>query len=136
LRQAARRAATANRASAARGHQCDSADRQRLAAHADRRRRAQRAAVGREHPDRGDDPAAQRDPFLDPFGFFGGGAREYTSQSLGSGFVWSSDGIIVTNNHVVEGASRITVNVNGGRQISAKLLGVDPDSDLAVLARR
>jgi serine protease Do len=73
------------------------------------------------------------DPFLDPFGFFGGGAREYTSQSLGSGFVWSSDGIIVTNNHVVEGASRITVNVNGGRQISAKLLGVDPDSDLAVL---
>jgi serine protease Do len=73
------------------------------------------------------------DPFLDPFGFFGGGDRSYTSQSLGSGFVWSSDGIIVTNNHVVEGASRITVNFNGGRQIPAKLLGVDPDSDLAVL---
>jgi serine protease Do len=73
------------------------------------------------------------DPFLDPFGFFGGGERSYTSQSLGSGFVWSSDGIIVTNNHVVEGASRITVNFNGGRQIPAKLLGVDPDSDLAVL---
>lgn len=73
------------------------------------------------------------DPFLDPFGFFGGRERSYTSQSLGSGFVWSSDGIIVTNNHVVEGASRITVNVNGGRQIPAKLLGVDPDSDLAVL---
>jgi serine protease Do len=72
------------------------------------------------------------DPF-DPFGFFGGRERSYTSQSLGSGFVWSSDGIIVTNNHVVEGASRITVNVNGGRQIPAKLLGVDPDSDLAVL---
>jgi serine protease Do len=76
----------------------------------------------------------QPDPFFDPFGFFGGGReRAYTSQSLGSGFVWSSDGIIVTNNHVVEGASRITVNVNGGRQIPAKLLGVDPDSDLAVL---
>src|SRR5690349_19277541 len=73
------------------------------------------------------------DPFLDPFGFFGGGERAYTSQSLGSGFVWSSDGIIVTNNHVVEGASRITVNVNGGQQIPAKLIGVDPDSDLAVL---
>jgi serine protease Do len=72
------------------------------------------------------------DPF-DPFGIFGGRERSYTSQSLGSGFVWSSDGIIVTNNHVVEGASRITVNVNGGRQIPAKLLGVDPDSDLAVL---
>ena len=73
------------------------------------------------------------DPFFDPFGFFGGRERSYRSQSLGSGFVWSSDGIIVTNNHVVEGASRITVNVNGGRQIPAKLLGVDPDSDLAVL---
>jgi serine protease Do len=73
------------------------------------------------------------DPFLDPFGFFGGGDRSYTSQSLGSGFVWSSDGIIVTNNHVIEGASRITVNFNGGTQMPAKLIGVDPDSDLAVL---
>jgi len=72
------------------------------------------------------------DPF-DPFGFFGGRERAYTSQSLGSGFVWSKDGIIVTNNHVVEGASRITVNFNDGKQFPAKLIGVDPDSDLAVL---
>jgi S1-C subfamily serine protease len=74
----------------------------------------------------------QVDPFFDPFGIFGGG-QSYTSQSLGSGFVWSADGIIVTNNHVVEGASRITVNFQGGTQIAAKLIGVDPDSDLAVL---
>jgi serine protease Do len=75
----------------------------------------------------------QADPFNDPFGFFGGRERAYTSQSLGSGFVWSTDGIIVTNNHVVEGASRITVNFNDGSQVAAKLIGVDPDSDVAVL---
>ena len=73
------------------------------------------------------------DPFFDPFGVFGARERSYTSQSLGSGFVWSADGIIVTNNHVVEGASRITVNFNDGTQLPATLIGVDPDSDVAVL---
>jgi serine protease Do len=74
------------------------------------------------------------DPYFDPFGIFGSGReRSYTSQSLGSGFVWSSDGIIVTNNHVVEGASTITANFNDGTKLPAKLIGVDPDSDLAVL---
>jgi len=73
------------------------------------------------------------DPYFDPFGFFGGRDRSYTSQSLGSGFVWSKDGIIVTNNHVVEGASRIIVNFQDGSQGAARLIGVDADSDLAVL---
>jgi Do/DeqQ family serine protease len=73
------------------------------------------------------------DPFFDPFGIFGGRDRAYTSQVLGSGFIWSSDGIIVTNNHVLEGASRITVNFQDGTQLPAKLIGVDTDSDLAVL---
>ena len=72
------------------------------------------------------------DPYFDPFGIFGGGGNQsYTS--LGSGFVWSSDGIIVTNNHVVEGASRITVIFSDGNEMRAKLIGVDPDSDVAVL---
>src|SRR5438270_4591702 len=73
------------------------------------------------------------DPFFDPFGVFGGRDRSYTSQSLGTGFVWSSQEIIVTNNHVGEGASRITVNYSDGTQVPAKLIGVDPDSDVAVL---
>ncbi len=72
------------------------------------------------------------DPF-DPFGIFGGRDRSFSSQSLGSGFVWSSEGIIVTNNHVVEGASSITVNFSDGTQLPARLIGVDPDSDVAVL---
>jgi serine protease Do len=75
----------------------------------------------------------QSDPFLDPWGFFGGRDRVYQSQSLGSGFIWSKDGIIVTNAHVVEGASRITVNFSDGTQLAAKLVGVDADSDVAVL---
>jgi serine protease Do len=75
----------------------------------------------------------QVDPLFDPFGFSGPRDRSYTAQSLGSGFVWSSDGVIVTNNHVVEGASKITVNFQDGSQHTAKLVGVDPDSDVAVL---
>src|SRR5438132_3906580 len=70
------------------------------------------------------------DPFFDPFG---GRDRAYTSQALGSGFVWSKDGIIVTNNHVVEGASQISVTMQDGTTVPAKLIGVDPDSDVAVL---
>src|SRR5581483_139634 len=65
------------------------------------------------------------DPFFDPFGIFGGGGT-YTSQALGSGFVWSPDGIIVTNNHVVEGASRISVIFQDGTKVPARLIGVDP----------
>jgi len=71
------------------------------------------------------------DPFFDPFGIFGGTNQSYTA--LGSGFVWSSDGIIVTNNHVIEGASRITVVFSDRTELRAKLIGVDPDSDVAVL---
>ncbi|MGZ8867708.1 MAG: trypsin-like peptidase domain-containing protein [Thermoanaerobaculia bacterium] len=72
------------------------------------------------------------DPF-DPFGFFGGGTTSVPTHSLGSGFVWSPDGIIVTNNHVIEGASRIFINFNDGSKLPGNLIGVDPDSDLAVL---
>jgi 2-alkenal reductase len=55
------------------------------------------------------------------------------SQAVGSGFVWSQDGYIVTNNHVVSGAEKIEVKFNDGTTLSAELIGADPDSDLAVI---
>jgi len=55
------------------------------------------------------------------------------SQALGSGFVWDKDGYIVTNNHVVRGADKIEVKFADGTTLPAKLIGTDPDSDLAVV---
>lgn len=55
------------------------------------------------------------------------------STSLGSGFVVSSDGYIVTNNHVIEGADEITVTMNDEREFKAKLIGRDKALDLALL---
>jgi S1-C subfamily serine protease len=55
------------------------------------------------------------------------------SQAVGSGFVWNKDGYIVTNNHVVSGADKIEVKFYDGTTLSAKLIGADPDSDLAVI---
>ena len=54
-------------------------------------------------------------------------------QSLGSGFVISADGIVVTNNHVIEDADEITVNFPDGLSLKAQVIGTDPQTDLAVL---
>jgi serine protease Do len=54
-------------------------------------------------------------------------------QALGSGFVWDEDGHIVTNNHVVDGSDQIYVTFSDGTTLPAKLVGNDPDSDLAVI---
>jgi len=70
---------------------------------------------------------------VDPFfgGLFGGGTRR--AQALGSGLIVDPAGIVVTNAHVIEGASRIQVILRDGRQLDADVLGSDRDADLAVL---
>ncbi len=58
---------------------------------------------------------------------------EDTEQGSGSGVILSADGTIVTNYHVIQGASRLQVILNGGRTVDARVLGADQQSDLAVL---
>jgi len=55
------------------------------------------------------------------------------SQALGSGFVISEDGFIVTNNHVIEGADEIIIEFREGFELEASLIGTDPNTDIAVL---
>jgi 2-alkenal reductase len=61
------------------------------------------------------------------------GQGQGVQEALGSGFVWDTQGHIVTNNHVVEGASIINVTFASGATYSAKLVGADPNADLAVI---
>ena len=62
---------------------------------------------------------------FDPFGA--------PSNGVGSGFVFGSDGWILTNDHVIEGASSLTVAFKDGRELEARVIAADPAADLAVL---
>ena len=83
-----------------------------------------------------------QDPFSDFFGDFfgfGGGGRQQRQiqtpkrEGSGSGVIISSDGYIVTNNHVVEGADEITVKLNDDRELKGRIIGIDPSTDLALI---
>ncbi|GAC1354587.1 MAG: Do family serine endopeptidase [Variovorax sp.] len=79
--------------------------------------------------------AAQHNPRSnDPwFRFFFGDQGDQPQVGLGSGVIVSTDGYILTNNHVVEGADEIEVTLNDSRHARGKVIGTDPDTDLAVL---
>ena len=85
-------------------------------------------------------PGEDQDPMGEMFKhFFGdGGGREFQQQSpdqraSGSGVIISQDGYIVTNNHVVDGATEITVTLNNRDNYKAKVIGTDPNTDLALI---
>jgi serine protease DegQ len=79
--------------------------------------------------------AADRNPHAnDPwFRFFFGEQGSQPQAGLGSGVIISAEGYILTNNHVVEGADEIEVVLNDSRRTKAKVIGTDPDTDLAIL---
>ncbi|MCE1252542.1 MAG: trypsin-like peptidase domain-containing protein [Anaerolineae bacterium] len=72
-------------------------------------------------------------PFTLPAPFNEQPSQPKTQQALGSGFVWDNDGHIITNNHVVDGAEKVSVTFSDGSVSSASVVGKDPDADLAVI---
>jgi serine protease Do len=76
-------------------------------------------------------------PFEDFFREFqdrnGQGQRPRRSSALGSGFVISEDGFVVTNNHVIDGADEILVEFFDGKELKARVVGTDPNTDIALL---
>ncbi len=77
----------------------------------------------------------QRDIFSEFFHGPGAGGQEFKQygQGAGSGVIVASDGYIVTNNHVIEDASEVEVTLNDNRKYTAKVIGTDPSTDIAVL---
>ena len=71
-------------------------------------------------------------PF-DPFGFWGQPRNQSPQEASGSGVIITDDGYIVTNNHVVDDADKVEVTLNDNRTFTAKVIGTDPSTDLALV---
>ena len=77
-----------------------------------------------------------RDPFFEFFGYpggFGQGGREREAMAGGSGVIISEDGYIVTNNHVIDGATELRIKLYDGRTFDGTVIGSDPATDVALV---
>jgi serine protease Do len=74
-----------------------------------------------------------RDPYKEYFYGQGSGSKQYSQVGTGSGVIISSDGYVITNNHVIKGASEIEVTLNNKKVLKATLIGADPTNDIALL---
>ena len=97
------------------------------------------STMSKKDPHEGNAPAApgEGDPFA-PFGLPfgqppGGPEDQMPSQGMGSGFIISADGLVLTNAHVVDGATEVTVKLADRREFQAKVVGIDKLTDTAVL---
>tara|TARA_B110000046_G_scaffold169685_1_gene188981 strand:- start:926 stop:2323 length:1398 start_codon:yes stop_codon:yes gene_type:complete len=75
----------------------------------------------------------QKNPFAELFYGNGSGTRKFEQVGTGSGVIISSDGYIVTNNHVIESASEIEITLNNKKKYKAELIGTDKENDIALL---
>ena len=81
------------------------------------------------------DPWGRESPFKDFFERFFGeeSPREFKQPSVGSGFIIDKSGYVVTNNHVIENADKIVVKLDDDNEFDAKVVGRDPNTDIALL---
>ncbi len=80
-------------------------------------------------------PGSPLEDFFEQFGDRGGDGPPRKAQSLGSGFVIDAEaGIVITNNHVIDGADEIKVILQDDTELEAELMGTDPKTDIAVLS--
>ncbi len=86
-------------------------------------------------PNSSGNPFGENNPFGDFFGrFFGEDSPgRFQQEGVGSGFVMSRDGYVLTNDHVVQDADRIKVKLSNGKEFDAKVVGRDPKTDLALI---
>ena len=78
-------------------------------------------------------PSGEETPFDRYFKDFFGSRPKRNARSMGSGFIINQNGYIVTNNHVVEGATQVQVKLSDGRELPAKVVGRDSKTDIALL---